>query len=193
MRGRSTIDHLGTLQTCYSTLRLRCVSVAPWQSVTMNKRILVVVGVLVVVIVGAILASFAMQSTPTPSAQNSGALSATPSPTAESTAPAAAAGTYVDYSSSAIADADADGKTLLFFYAPWCPQCRSIDDDILSMGVPAGVTIIKVDYDSNQDLRQQYGVTVQTTFVEVNSSGEGLQTYVAYDDPHLAAVLEAMF
>ena len=157
----------------------------------MNKRILVVVGVLIVVIVGAILASLAMQSTPTPSAQNSGALSTTPSPTAESTAPAAAAGTYVDYSSSAIADAD--GKTLLFFYAPWCPQCRSIDDDILSMGVPAGVTIIKVDYDSNQDLRQQYGVTVQTTFVEVNSSGEGLQTYVAYDDPHLAAVLEAMF
>jgi len=139
----------------------------------MNKRILVVVGVLVVVIVGAILASFAMQSTPTPSAQNSGALSTTPSPTAESTAPAAAAGTYVDYSSSAIADADADG--------------------ILSLGVPAGVTIIKVDYDSNQDLRQQYGVTVQTTFVEVNSSGEGLQTYVAYDDPHLVAVLEAMF
>lgn len=162
----------------------------------MNKRILVVVGVLVVVIVGAILASFAMQSTPTPSVQNSGALSTTPSPAAESTestAPAAAAGAYVDYSSSAIADADADGKTLLFFYAPWCSQCRSIDDDILSMGVPAGVTIIKVDYDSNQDLRQQYGVTVQTTFVEVNSSGEGLQTYVAYDDPHLAAVLEAMF
>ena len=91
---------------------------------------------------------------------------------------------------AATAIASAEGRVLLFFHAPWCPQCRSIEADIVAQGVPDGVTIIKVDYDSHQDLRQQYGVTLQTTFVEVDSAGEALQSYVAYDDPHLEAVID---
>lgn len=81
---------------------------------------------------------------------------------------------------------------LLFFHAPWCPQCRSVESDILAQGVPDGLTIIKVDYDSRQDLRQQYGVTLQTTFVEVDADGTELQKHVAYDDPRLDAVVAAM-
>ncbi len=99
-------------------------------------------------------------------------------------------GAYVEYSDSAIAAAE--GRVLLFFHASWCPQCRSIESDIDAQGVPDGVTIIKVDYDSNQPLRQEYGVTLQTTFVEVTSSGDAVQSHVAYDDPHLDAVIDAM-
>lgn len=102
----------------------------------------------------------------------------------------ASPGVYIDYNESAIANAE--GTVLLFFHAPWCPQCRSIESDILAEGVPAGVTIVKVDFDSNQALRQQYGVTLQTTFVEVDNSGSELQKYVAYEDPHLSAVIAAM-
>jgi thiol-disulfide isomerase/thioredoxin len=111
-------------------------------------------------------------------------------PTPEATAPEASAGAYVEYSDDAIAQAE--GRVLLFFHAPWCPQCRSVESDILEEGVPDGVTIIKVDYDSRQDLRQQYGVTLQTTFVEVDADGAELQKHVAYDDPHLDAVVAAM-
>lgn len=109
---------------------------------------------------------------------------------AASGAAAASAGSYVDYSDTAIASAQ--GRTFLFFHASWCPICRTLDSDILASGVPAGVTIFKVDYDSHQDLRQKYGVTQQTTIVEVDAAGNGLQNYVAYDDPTLQTVLGAM-
>ncbi|HQJ35849.1 MAG TPA: thioredoxin family protein, partial [Rhodoglobus sp.] len=174
-----------------------------WQSEAMNKRVIIVVLALVVLIGGAVSVYAATRPGATPAAQTSTDQTSTSStPPAAAPAPsasptdataetdAAASGVYVDYSPTAIADAE--GRALLFFHAPWCPQCRSVEADILSEGVPAGVTIIKVDYDSHQDLRQQYGVTLQTTFVEVDSSGAGLQTYVAYDDPHLQAVVDAM-
>ncbi len=102
--------------------------------------------------------------------------------------PNATAGTYVDYSSTAIADAS--GTKLLFFHAPWCPQCRELEADIKANGVPADVTIIKVDYDSEQSLRQKYGVTLQTTIVKVDSDGNLVEKFVAYDDPSVDAIKE---
>src|SRR6478672_4386857 len=56
-------------------------------------------------------------------------------------------GTYTEYQEGVVASTD--GVKLLFFHAPWCPQCRMIDADIKERGVPNGVTILKVDYDSN--------------------------------------------
>lgn len=123
-----------------------------------------------------------------PTASTIPAEEATPTP--EVTAPETTPGAYIEYSDDGIAQAE--GRVLLFFHAPWCPQCRSVESDILAEGVPAGFTIIKVDYDSRQDLRQRYGVTLQTTFVEVDADGAELQKHVAYDDPHLAAVIAAM-
>ncbi len=162
----------------------------------MNKRILAVVVVLVVLLGGAgvalaatRLAGPATDAGSTPPAVIETPEAAAPSASAEPTT-ASSAGAYVDYDGGAIAAAE--GRVLLFFHAPWCPQCRSVESDILAQGVPDGVTIIKVDYDSHQDLRQQYGVTLQTTFVEVNAAGDGLQSYIAYDDPHLDAVIAAM-
>lgn len=169
----------------------------------MNKKIAAVTIGLVVVVGGSLVAYGATRagdvtaSDATSSASKTAApeAAATESAPAQTTAPEAAAapaaeGVYVDYSPTAIAEAT--GDTVLFFHAPWCPQCREVESDILSSGVPAGVTIIKVDYDSNQDLRQQYGVTIQTTFVEVDRDGEKLQSFVASDDPRLAAVISAL-
>ncbi len=164
----------------------------------MNKRVIAVVVALVVLIVGAVgvYAATRPAEEPTaassPSASSAPVQSAEPSPaeTDEGTDVAASPGAYVEYSDTAIANAE--GRTFLFFHAPWCPQCRSLESDILAAGVPAGITIIKVDYDSHQDLRQKYGVTQQTTLVEVDAAGNGLQNYLAYSDPRLAVVLDAM-
>ncbi|MDQ3065152.1 MAG: thioredoxin family protein [bacterium] len=95
-------------------------------------------------------------------------------------------GSYVDYTQSIVASSS--GTKLLFFHAPWCPQCRALETDIQQTGVPSGVTIIKVDYDSNQSLRQKYGVTIQTSFVKIDDEGNLIKKYVAYDEPTLAAV-----
>lgn len=95
-------------------------------------------------------------------------------------------GLYTDYSEAAVASTK--GTKLLFFHAPWCPQCRQIEDSIKADGIPSGVTVFKIDYDSNQKLRQQYGVTLQTTFVKIDDAGNKIALYVAYEEPRFSSV-----
>jgi thiol-disulfide isomerase/thioredoxin len=110
--------------------------------------------------------------------------------TPASNAPGEAAGSYVAYSQQNLAAAE--GKRWLFFHAGWCPQCRAIEQDIEQDGVPEGVTILKVNYDTATDLKKKYGVTLQTTFVSVDEKGNQLEKFVAYDDPTLDAVVGAL-
>ena len=63
-------------------------------------------------------------------------------------------------------------KTILFFHAPWCGDCQAFDKVLREGPIPAGVQILKVDYDSRQDLRQKYGVTKQSTFVELDDDDD---------------------
>jgi len=67
----------------------------------------------------------------------------------------------------------ADSKKVYFFHASWCPICQGIDKEINAdmSKIPAGVTLIKTDFDKSTDLRQKYGVTTQYTFVQVDNSG----------------------
>ncbi|MEL0626473.1 thioredoxin family protein [Salinibacterium amurskyense] len=169
----------------------------------MNKRILAVIVALAVIVIAAV-SIVAVQNSNDPAdtaastggsqvSENSGDADSNVEPNANESAAIAndGGGDYVDYSPSAIADAD--GRVILFFHATWCPQCVSADGDIKASGVPSGITIVKVDYDTNQDLRAEYGVTQQTTFVEVDSSGAKVQdNFVAYADPTLNAVLTAL-
>lgn len=99
-------------------------------------------------------------------------------------------GQYVEYSEELAASTA--GTKLLFFHAPWCPQCRELDASIVSGLIPANATIFKVDYDSNQALRQKYGVTIQTTIVKIDNQGNKIASYVAYDEPTLTALKNAL-
>jgi thiol-disulfide isomerase/thioredoxin len=102
--------------------------------------------------------------------------------------PASTPGKYVDYSPSVVSETS--GTKVLFFHAPWCPQCRMLDADIKQTALPDNLTIIKVDYDSNQSLRQKYGVTLQTTLVLVDDNGNLVKKYVAYNEPTYEAIKE---
>lgn len=99
---------------------------------------------------------------------------------------------YVGYSEADFAKTD--GTKLLFFHALWCPQCKALDSDITkNISSDSGVTIYKVDYDSNQALRQKYGVNLQTTVVKVDSSGNLVKKYVAYNEPTYANLKANLF
>ena len=80
---------------------------------------------------------------------------------------------------------------MLFFHASWCPQCRALDEELRTQGVPDGLTVIKVDYDSMTELRQRYGVTLQTTVVYIDDAGEMLSSTVIYDEPSVASLVAA--
>lgn len=68
------------------------------------------------------------------------------------------------------------GDVVLFFHADWCPTCQGTEKDLTenAAAIPAGLTIVKVDYDTETDLRQKYGVTTQHTFVHVDETGTEL-------------------
>lgn len=152
----------------------------------MNKKTSIIVGV-AIALIGAALPFVTLQPKSEPPAESVSTTTdqAEPAPNPDTMSPQP--GGYVDYEEGIIANTE--GTAILFFHAPWCSQCRAAEQSIEASGVPNGVTIIKVDYDSRQDLRQQYGVTIQTTFVKVNQAGEKLDSFVAYDDPTIDAVL----
>lgn len=158
----------------------------------MDKRTIITLGIILAVIIGA-FSFLIFNPTARDAAQKNIESSAVdPQTTSTDTSQAQSAtteqaGKYVTYSADALA-AD-KGTKLLFFHAPWCPQCRDLDADINKQGVPSGTTVYKVDYDSNQTLRQKYGVTIQTTVVKVDDSGNLVKKYVAYKEPNLNSVL----
>ena len=87
-------------------------------------------------------------------------------------------GSYEVYDASKLAMAE-KGKVVLFFKASWCPSCRTLDADIkASLGdIPAGVTILEVDYDKYGELKQKYGVTMQHTLVQVDKGGNQIMKW----------------
>lgn len=95
-------------------------------------------------------------------------------------------GTFTDFDEATFASAK--GSRILFFHAPWCFQCREIEKDIKAnlSQIPAGTTIYKIDYDSNQDLRKKYGVKLQTSFLKFDADGKVIKNFVAYDEPSFA-------
>lgn len=152
----------------------------------MSKRIGIVV-LCVILLVGAAIAYVAVSKSPVAMTDMSSTKQTPESlPKADATTEPSVKGTYASYSPTALANST--GTDLLFFHAPWCPQCRALESSINAASLPDGVTIFKVDYDTNQALRQKYGVTLQTTVVRVDDEGNMVEKYVAYDEPTFASV-----
>lgn len=95
----------------------------------------------------------------------------------DSNSAAASAGVYMDYDNTNLSSID--GKIVLDFYASWCPSCRKLEKDIKAslLDIPAGVTILKVNYDKEKELKQKYGVTQQHTLVQVDQSGNMIEKW----------------
>lgn len=104
----------------------------------------------------------------------------------------AAPGVFRDYSADAVADTSYD-TTVLFFWASWCPDCRAYEQVILDEGLPDGVQILKIDYDTEQELRDRYGINHQSWFVKVDSDGDELSDWFAYGgDKSVDTILEQL-
>lgn len=94
------------------------------------------------------------------------------------------AGSYKEYSPQTLtSEQSAGNKVVLFFYAPWCPYCIAADKAFKQNldKIPAGVTLLKIDYDSNKDLKNKYGVTTQHTFVQIDDKQEKVTLWVSGD------------
>jgi thiol-disulfide isomerase/thioredoxin len=140
---------------------------------------------LALVLAGCSSAATSTESTPPPPSSSSAppsadaaGSSASPVESAAAESPAAVAegpGTYITLAEYAGNEA-MYGDVVLFFHADWCPTCQGTEKDLTenAAAIPAGLTIVKVDYDTETDLRQKYGVTTQHTFVHVDETGTEL-------------------
>lgn len=127
-------------------------------------------------------------TSPTAMASEEAASAPTPVPSVESAAPdeeaaspsaetAAGPGSYIT-----LAEYDGDPgvyagtDTVLFFNADWCSTCKEARDNLQAdlASIPPGLTIVVVDFDMANELREKYGVTVQHTFVQVDADGNEL-------------------
>lgn len=95
-----------------------------------------------------------------------------------STNPMNTVGKYVAYSPAAFNLAKGT-KRVLFFYASWCPTCKPADAEFRAKTdmIPADVTLFRIDYDTATDLKKQYNVTYQHTFVLVDGLGNEVTTW----------------
>ncbi len=101
-----------------------------------------------------------------------------------------AEGRYTNYSETELANSSYN-QTIVFFYAPWCPECRAFKTTINEGQIPNRVQILETDFDSSTNLKKKYGVTLQSTFVRVDGSGNLQKKWVGYGkDKSLATILE---
>lgn len=84
---------------------------------------------------------------------------------------------YIDYSEEAIKNTDKK-FIVLFFHADWCPTCKAFEKQVLSESVPDDILILKVDFDTENDLRKKYNILTQTSFVLINKDGNLIKRWV---------------
>lgn len=81
---------------------------------------------------------------------------------------------YQNYSEEAYEALKGQKPLVLYFHAQWCSLCRAQDKNITAnlMTFPEKTEILKVDYDKEETLKQEYGITIQTSFVILDSTGK---------------------
>ncbi len=136
----------------------------------MNKRVLIVMVAAVAVAAGAVFFAQSAETAPTPATE------------------AGSSAAFTEFTPEAVSSATADEKVVLFFHATWCSTCKLLADDIATNAetIPDDVRILLVDFDSATDLKQKYGVTLQHTLVQVDSSGEAIEQW------HLTRTLDEL-
>jgi len=83
---------------------------------------------------------------------------------------------YVVYSDQVLSE-KTDTKKVLFFHADWCSVCNAFEKEIKAQGVPEGITIVKASFDKDTELKKEYGVTIQSTFVLLDESNEVVRVW----------------
>jgi len=72
-------------------------------------------------------------------------------------------------------------KTVVFFFASWCPNCILTLTELSEKwsDVEPDITLVIADYDTETELKAKYGVTYQDTFVLLDSKAESVKLWNA--------------
>ena len=86
----------------------------------------------------------------------------------------ASEGSYSQYAPGVIGNGK---QSVLFFHATWCPKCKENDGRLKDFYGSADFprSVYKIDYDAATDLKSQYGITGQDTFVLIDENGKEIK------------------
>lgn len=75
----------------------------------------------------------------------------------------------------------AQGTTVVFFYAAWCPNCRATIAELNARWaeVNPDLTVVIADYDKETALKGKFSVTYQDTFVLLDGQGNSVKSWNA--------------
>ncbi|PIR54213.1 hypothetical protein COU75_02155 [Candidatus Peregrinibacteria bacterium CG10_big_fil_rev_8_21_14_0_10_42_8] len=82
--------------------------------------------------------------------------------------------TYTTYTNGVIGNGQI---SVLFFHATWCPACKK-NNELLEEWYSSeqfSRSVYKIDFDTATELRKQFGVTGQDTFILIDESGEEIE------------------
>lgn len=87
---------------------------------------------------------------------------------------------YVEYSEANLAKAQEKGRSVIYFWAVWCPTCQALDKELRerSQELPDDVTIIKTNYDTEKELKKKYQIVQQHTLVQVDKNGNEVKKWI---------------
>jgi len=144
----------------------------------MNSKILGVLAVVLILAGGAYYVSNTRQSSPAMEKSDTMMPEPTVAMTPGDDAMMKKESRYMTYSKAAF-DAAKGKKRVYFFHAPWCPTCRPTDAAFQANmdSIPEDVVLFKTDYDSSTELKRQYGVTYQHTYVLVDDMGKEVKKW----------------
>lgn len=75
---------------------------------------------------------------------------------------------YQDYNPNTI---PLSWDIVLFFHADRCPTCNEAEKNFLNSTIPESLTILKVNYDTETELKKKYGILTQTSYVLIKPDG----------------------
>ena len=102
---------------------------------------------------------------------------------------ASSAGQFVDYTEEVLAETS-DKNQVLFFSAAWCIECRGVERNIKAGTIPEDLVIIKVDYDTEDELKKKHGVVTQTTFVQIDESGDQITKWQGFGSDDIDVIVD---
>ncbi len=112
-------------------------------------------------------------------------LHATPThaPATEGAAQANAEATLYNYQKGTtdLAALAQKGTTVVFFFATWCPNCIMTLTELSQNWdkIDPSITLVVADYDVERDLKAEFGVTYQDTFVLLDEAGKAKRLWNA--------------
>lgn len=88
---------------------------------------------------------------------------------------------YVNYSERILEqELESGNKVLLLFYADWCPTCTTLEQDLTENinNLQDAISVVKINFDTETELKQKYVVNYQHTFVQLDSEGNRIHKWV---------------